>query len=100
MPHHETVYEVVGGPKYKAFSADVSVRDTRAATGRRFSFAVYADDKLLAFSGFMAPGDEPRLLVANGLADAEQIRFVSRCADGSNVDRAYLIWGNPKLYKK
>ena len=103
-PTHETVYDV-HGEGFTAFAAEVGFWDNvtqnrYANLGATVSFEVYVDGVLRAQSGLMQFGDAPRLLVADGLKNARQVRLVTRRRD--LVDDWYTLttWGDPRFIKR
>ena len=104
----ETVYRIEGLGA-AAFSATVAIPKAYAQGSlsgtqkARASFEVYADGKLVAQSGLMTPGDEPRLIVAGGLDGVKELRFVTRFdrPDAERLrHRMYVHWIGPKLHGK
>jgi len=77
-----TVYDIAGAG-FAAFSARVRVGAGRrhvreSPDGKKVNFEVWVDGRLRAQSGLMTAADRPRLLVADRLADAKQLRLVVR----------------------
>ena len=103
-PTHETVYDI-SGLGFTAFAAEVGFLDglgkknRYANMGAVVSFEVYVDGKLAAQSGLMKVGDDPRLLVVDGLAGAKTVTLATRRDD--RVDDWYTsaTWGDPRFIK-
>lgn len=102
-----TVYDVAGAG-FAAFSAAVRInpayrKPTREGHHRvRVSFEVHVDGKVAAQSGLMTPADEPRTLVAGGLAAAREVRLVTRFdrPDATNLRRrVYVQWKQPRFHR-
>jgi len=104
QPAHETVY-ALEGTGFTAYSAWVGVPVGAAKQkirqhDRRISFEIYVDGKLRTQSGMMTSTDRGRLLVVRDLADAKELRLVTRmdsCGDNSNFVAA---WANPQFYQE
>ena len=86
---YETVFRIDGRP-FRAFSAYVGFPPVSAGVvglsggpapgDTRINFEVYVDGRLRAQSGFIGPEDGFRLVVADGLAGASELRLVARPA--------------------
>jgi hypothetical protein len=103
----ETVYRI-GGLHATAFSATVAIprayaKPTRTGTHKcRANFEVYADGRLVTQSGLMTPGDDPRLIVASGIAAVKELKLVTRFArpDAESLrHRMYVHWIAPRLHR-
>jgi len=102
---HEAVYKIAAAG-YKAFAAEVGPvtamsdpRNLSWAADLRMHFEVIADGRVVAQSGLMAPGDGPRLLVAEGLDGVKELRLRARVHSGEAMSRSFACWGAPVLYK-
>ena len=102
-----TVYDIAGAG-FTAFSAAVRVGAGRrhvreSPNGKKVNFEVWVDGKLRAQSGLMTAADAPRLLVADRLAGAKQLRLIVRWDRpepehlGSTVG---VSWLAPRFHKK
>jgi len=103
MPHHETVYRIPGAG-FNAFAAEVGFFDGFlkhgvANKGALVAFEVYVDGVLRASSGIVGVKDAPRLLVVNGLADAKEVRLVTRRDNLSSDECCLATWGDPRFIK-
>ena len=74
----------------------------------KLHFEVYVDDQLVAHSGLMTLTDAPRLLVAEALGGAKQIRLITRYHnDGLGLEaqdqggeiRVEGVWGAPAFHR-
>ncbi|HUT60565.1 MAG TPA: NPCBM/NEW2 domain-containing protein, partial [Phycisphaerae bacterium] len=103
-PYHETVYNIEGAG-FAAFAAEAGFYDklpkrSYANLGAVVSFEVYVDGKLRTQSGLMRFGDAPRLLVADNLEGAKEVRLVTRRDDLVNDWYCLATWGDPRFYKR
>jgi len=105
----ETVYKLEGAG-FSAFSAKVQVdpglikaTDTPDLLYKRLvNFELHVDGKLVAQSGLVKSGDEPRLLVADGLANAKELKLVTRfdTPEPKNLlGTPGMAWLEPIFYK-
>ncbi|GAF71971.1 unnamed protein product, partial [marine sediment metagenome] len=102
-PNHETVFDVKGAG-FSAFAAEVGFYDgysksSYANRGAVVSFEIYVDGKLRTQSGFMTFSDAPRLLVADRLARAKEVKLVTRRADLVDDWYTFVTWGDPRFIK-
>ena len=102
-PCHETVYNVEG-EGFSAFAAEVGFYDKLAKRayanlGAVVSFEVYVDGKLRTQSGLMKFGDPPRLLVADRLEGAREVKLVTRRDDLVNDWYCLATWGDARFIK-
>jgi hypothetical protein len=103
-PGHETVYAIEGAG-FAAFAAEVGFYDklpkrNYANLGAVVSFEVYVDGKLRTQSGLMKLGDAPRLLVADRLEGAKEVKLVTHRDDMVNDWYCLATWGDPRFYKR
>ena len=103
----ETTYKLEGSG-FAAFSAKVSASADPRRPGlgietRSVNFELQVDGQVRAQSGLMKAGDEPRLLVAEGLQNAKKLRLLVRfaTADASNLlGFPNTLWSVPTFYKE
>jgi hypothetical protein len=103
----ETVLNIEG-KGYSAFAAEVGfpghwvgvpgLRIGRGSDADRLNFEVYVDGTLRTQSGMMGPEDAFRLLVADGLKGAKQLRLVVRPSQ-LPADYTHVHWLDPAFYK-
>jgi len=108
---HQTVYNI-GGGGFRTFSARVRVnpqmarlrKDVRSTS--RVVFEVWVDGRIRAQSGIMTARDAARLIVADGLTGARELKLVTRF-DTPDITNKWATWYNwlecswhePRLYK-
>jgi hypothetical protein len=63
------------------------------------SFEIYVDGRLRTQSGLMTPADQPRLLVAENLQEAKEIKLVTRRDDLLSDAYTCRTWANPRFIK-
>jgi hypothetical protein len=96
-PCHETVYNIEGAG-FTAFAAEAGFYDKFSFVSV-LNFEIYVDGKLRTQSGLMKFGDAPRLLVADKLENAREIRLVTRRDDLVNDWYTTATWGDPRFIK-
>jgi hypothetical protein len=106
-PEQITVYNV-DGAGFAAFSAKVLVPASYAKVlpeqlhRVRVNFEVHVDGRLRAQSGLMGPDDAPRLLLAEGLTGAKELKLVTRFdrPEPKNLGKTvYVEWQEAKCWK-
>jgi len=106
-PEQVTLYSIEGAG-FKAFSVRVRIQPAYARPAYdlpqqvRVNFEVYADGQLRAQSGLMAPADDARLLVADGLDGVRELKLVTRYdrPEPKYAGRLiYVEWQEAKCYK-
>jgi hypothetical protein len=103
-PHHESVLAIEGAG-FTAFAAEVGFFDRflqngLANTGALVNFEIHVDGRVRVQSGIMKPSDPPRLLVADNLQRAKEIKLVTRLDDLSSDERCLATWGEPRFVKR
>jgi len=104
-PAHETTYNLAGAG-FAAFAAEVGAytkgtleRGGISSSATRVSFEIYVDGRLRTQSGLMTPADQPRLLVAENLQEAKEIKLVTRRDDLLSDAYTCRTWANPRFIK-
>jgi len=103
-PCHETIYRVEGAG-FAAFAAQVGFYDglakrAYANLGAVVNFEIYVDGTLRTQSGPMRFGDAPRLLAADRLEGAREVKLVTRRDDLVNDWYCLATWGDPRFYRR
>jgi len=92
-------YTLTDGGSYRKFVVDVGLHPQAGPTGR-VNFQIWIDDKIVAESGFLTPGDPPQRLKV-GLPDDQMFRLKLSTVAGEKADSLHnlAIWGSPRLVK-
>jgi hypothetical protein len=104
---YEAVFKLEG-KGFKAFSAHVGFPNAwnilvgmwcrRGSETDRLNFEIHVDGKPRAQSGLMAPGDDFRLLVVDGLEGAKELRLVVRPLKLPSYP-LNVFWFDPAFHK-
>jgi hypothetical protein len=106
-PEQITVYNIEG-LGVAAFSARVRINPQFAKSSlerlheARVSFEVHVDGALRAQSGLMTAADDDRLIVAEGIAGAKELKLITRFdrPEPRNLGSLlYAQWQEPRLHK-
>jgi hypothetical protein len=63
------------------------------------NFEIRVDGVPVAQSGLMRAGDEPRLLVVQGLKNAKEVKLVTRHDRLANIPGLLCLWADAMFYK-